>query len=118
MCLTQITGDEKWINAPYLPKRDHALFGDASGGFTDALQADVRQAMSDVLDGVQRGEYNTESVPDPVTALKMMRAYLGENVPPEYALMALEEMGMQDRAIHWSENFDPQRSKNCCNGRW
>ena len=25
------------------------------------------------------------------------------------ALMALEEMGMQDRAIHWSENFDPQR---------
>ena len=112
MCLTQITGDEKWINAPYLPKRDHALFGDASGGFTDALQADVRQAMSDVLDGVQRGEYNTESVPDPVTALKMMRAYLGENVPPEYALMALEEMGMQDRAIHWSENFDPQRSKN------
>lgn len=112
MCLAQITGDEKWINAPFLPKRDHALFGDASGGFSEAVQEEVRQGMADLLEAIERDEYDLDSVPDPAAALKMMRTYLGENVPPEYALMALEEMGMHDRAVHWSQKFDPVKAKD------
>lgn len=102
MCLTQITGDRKWISAPYLPKRDVSLFADPTGGLPEDVQRDVRDAMARVLRELQAGTLEPGGVPDEDTAREMMRVCLGENIPAEYVPMALEEMGMKDRAVHWS----------------
>ena len=60
MCLAQITGDEKWLREPYLPRRDTNLFHDETGGLPVDVQDEVRQAMATVLSELNAG---TREVP-------------------------------------------------------
>ena len=55
ICLAQITGDKNWLREPYLPRRDPNLFHDETGGLPDAVQQEVRTAMSVVLDELTAG---------------------------------------------------------------
>ena len=103
MCLAHLTGDEQWLRAPYLPKRDVALFADPSGGLPDGVQQTVRDAMARVLDELASGARPMPGPLDPKQALEMMRVCLNERVPPEYAPMAMEEMGFIDRTVRWRE---------------
>ena len=115
MCLAQITGERKWFEAPYLPQRDVSLFADPTGGFSPEVQQEVRQAMAQVLQELAAGTRQPVERPDEATALEMMRVCLGERIPEEYVGMALEEMGMKDRAIHWGGDkpaAPPPRAKD------
>ncbi len=98
MCLAQITGDERWLQEPFQPKRDISIFADPSGGLPESVQAMVRQAMTQVLDELEAGQRTLPPVPDQATLIRMMNVCLGEHVPDEYALMAMEEMGFRDRS--------------------
>ncbi len=109
MCLAHLTGDEKWLRAPYLPKRDVALFADPSGGLPDDVQQSAREAMAKVLDELASGARAMPGPLEPARALEMMRVCLNERVPPEYAPMAMEEMGFVDRSVHWREAPAPAR---------
>ena len=107
MCLAQITGDDKWLREPYLPRRDTNLFHDETGGLPDEVQNDVRAAMAAVLDELNAG---TRAVPtdiDPEQFVTMMRTCVAEQVTPEYAPMLLEELGFIDRDVHWSTSLPP-----------
>ena len=55
MCLAQITGEDSWLAAPFLPKRDTNLFADESGGLPAAVQQTVRDAAERVLGEIERG---------------------------------------------------------------
>ncbi len=99
MSLAQLTGEEQWLQAPYLPQRDISLFAEESGGLSEEAQHTVRAAMAQVLDELQAGTRSFAPPPDDATFLTMMRVVLGENVPPEYVGMAQEEMGMRDRTV-------------------
>ena len=110
MCLAQITGERRWTEAPYLPQRDLALFADPSGGLPPDVQQEVRDAMAQVLQELASGQRQLAAPPDEARALEMMRVCLGENIPPEYAGMALEEMGMRDRTVHWSGESRPAQA--------
>lgn len=101
MSLVQITGDRRWLQEPYRPKRDVSLFAEESGGLSDEAQQAVRDAMAQVLDELADGTRQLPPLPDDATFLEMMRTCLGEMIPPEYVPMALEEMGMRDRAVKW-----------------
>lgn len=108
MCLAQITGDPRWTEAPFLPKRDISMIPDPSGGLPEEVQQEVRDAMRTLLLDIQAGKREVRREPlDEEVALQMMRVCLGEKVPPEYAPMALEEMGMRDRAVRWSPSGPP-----------
>src|SRR5882672_170019 len=79
MVLVHMTGDERWLEPPYKPRRDVRLIPDPHAGF----QAEIRAAVLKLFGSAE---------PKPVTAdpgdelmLRMMRATLGENVAPEYA---------------------------------
>jgi 4-hydroxyacetophenone monooxygenase len=107
MCLAQITGDEKWLREPYLPRRDTNLFHDETGGLPVDVQDEVRQAMAAVLDELNAG---TRTVPTGINDelfVKMMRTCVAEQVAPEYAPMLLEELGFVDRDVHWSTAIPP-----------
>jgi len=113
MCLAQITGDRKWFEAPYLPQRDVSLFADPTGGFSPEIQQQVRDATARVLNELAAGTRKPAPLADEATALEMMRVCLGERIPEEYVGMALEEMGMRDRAVHWdsgSQTAPPGRA--------
>lgn len=100
MVLVHMTGDERWLEPPYLPKRDIRLIPDPDAGVPRDIQDEIRAAVVKLF---------ANGAPTPVIAdpgeellLKMMRACLGENVAPEYAPLMREEMGFVPREARWS----------------
>jgi len=99
MCLFQITGDRKWLNEPYLPQRDVRLVAPEDAGFSDAIADEIMEAAI--------AEFGSEpKITDPGDDLmvKMMSVCLGEPIPPEYAPMMREEMGMLSRDVEWPDD--------------
>jgi len=102
MVLMHMTGDERWLEPPYRPKRDVRLIPDPDAGVPPEIQDEIRAAVVKLF---ARGN------PQPVIAdpgdgliLKMMRACLGEKVAPEYAPLMREEMGFVPREARWSRS--------------
>ncbi len=101
MCLFQITGDRKWLNEPYLPKRDVRLVAPEDAGFSDEIAAEIMEAAI--------AEFGTEpAISDPGDELmvEMMSICLGEPIPSEYATMMREEMGFVSRDVAWPDEVE------------
>jgi 4-hydroxyacetophenone monooxygenase len=102
MCLAHITGEDHWLQEPYLPRRDTNLFHDETGGLPSAVQDEVRNAARQVLQDIAN---NSRSIPHDIDIERfnrMMNVCVAEDVAPEYAPMLLEELGFVNRDVHWS----------------
>ena len=100
MVLVHLTGDLRWLEPPYKPKRDVRLIPDPQAGLPPQIQDDIRAAVVDLFrDGTPR-----PVITDPGNDLmrKMMGATLGEPVAPEYAPMIREEMALVARDKRWT----------------
>jgi 4-hydroxyacetophenone monooxygenase len=101
MVLVHMTGDERWLEPPYKPKRDVRLIPDPDAGVPKDVQDEIRAAVVRLYEN---------GVPKPVITdpgneltLRMMSATLGENVAPEYAPLMREEMGFIPRDARWTQ---------------
>ena len=101
MVLVHMTGDERWLEPPYRPKRDVRLIPDPDAGVPPEIQDEIRAAVLELF---------THGHPQPVITdpgdallLRMMRACLGEKVAPEYSPLMREEMGFVAREARWSK---------------
>lgn len=102
MCLAQITGDDHWLQEPFLPRRDTNLFHDETGGLPTEIQDEVRSSARQVL---QELSDNSRQIPlevDVERFTRMMRVCVAEDVAPEYAPMLLEELGFVNRDVRWA----------------
>ncbi len=102
MCLAQITEDDRWLEEPFLPKRDTNLFADDSGGLADDVQRVVRDAVERVMGELERGERMPPPLPSPKRFVRMMRVSVAEDVSAEYVPMMMEEMRFADRNVPWT----------------
>ncbi len=101
MVLFHMTGDERWLEPPYKPRRDVRLIPDPQAGVPPEVQAEIRAAVLNLFaDGEPKPVI---SDPGDELMLRMMRATLGENVAPEYAPLMREEMGFVPREARWSK---------------
>ena len=101
MVLVHLTGDERWLEPPYKPKRDVRLIPDPEAGLPRDIQDEIRTAVLELFaDGAPK-----PAITDPGNELmlRMMRAGLGENVAPEYAPLMREEMGFVPREARWNQ---------------
>src|SRR3954453_22862486 len=99
MVLVHMTGDERWLEPPYKPRRDVRLIPDPQAGVPPEIQAEIRAAVLDLFANGSPKPVITD--PGNELMLKMMRACLGENVAPEYAPLMREEMGFVARDVRW-----------------
>ena len=101
MVLVHLTGDLRWLEPPYTPKRDVRLIPDPQAGLPPHIQDEIRAAVLDLF----RNGTPTPVITDPGNDLmqKMMSATLGERVAPEYAPMIREEMGLIARDKRWTQ---------------
>jgi 4-hydroxyacetophenone monooxygenase len=106
MVIYHMTGDEKWLSPPYVPKRDVSLIADAQAGFDAERQAEIRSAAFQCL---RSGGPASAFTPDEETLHRMMGACLNERVAPEYAGMMREEMGFVSRFAHWRDPVGARR---------
>ncbi|WP_244486157.1 flavin-containing monooxygenase [Bradyrhizobium viridifuturi] len=99
MVLVHMTGEEKWLEPPYKPKRDVRLIPDPDAGVPKPIQDEIRAAVLNLFaDGTPKPVITD---PGDELMLRMMRATLGENVAPEYAPLMREEMGFVPRDARW-----------------
>ena len=101
MVLVHMTGDERWLEPPYKPKRDVRLIPDPQAGVPQEIQAEIRAAVLKLFENGEPKPVITD--PGNELMLKMMRATLGENVTPEYAPLMREEMGFIPREARWTK---------------
>ena len=95
MCLVHLTGDRKWLNPPFTPRRDVRLVADPGAGLPPEAAAEIRSAVSELLmSGLPQPVITN---PDPELFQEMMDRCLGEAVPPEYVGMMREDMGFASR---------------------
>ena len=104
MSLVHQTGDLRWLEPPYTPKRDVSLIADPSAGLPDSVQAELRAQAIEVFAQSRSGPVLTDL--DDALMIRMMRTCLGEKVPPEYAPAMRDELGFTDRDVHWSKPTD------------
>lgn len=102
MCLAQITGDDRWLHEPFLPRRDTNLFHDETGGLTADVQEEVRSSARQVLQELATGTRHLPLEVNLERFTRMMRVCVAEDVAPEYAPMLLEELGFVNRDVRWS----------------
>ena len=100
MVLVHLTGDLRWLEPPYRPKRDIRLIPDPDAGVPAHVQDEIRAAVVDLFrDGTPKPVITD---PGDDLMLTMMRATLGEKVAPEYAPLIREEMGLLARDKRWT----------------
>ncbi|MBT5496355.1 MAG: NAD(P)/FAD-dependent oxidoreductase [Alphaproteobacteria bacterium] len=101
MVIFHLTGDRRWLSDPYLPKRDVNLIADEDAGLSKEARAEVQAKAVELLSSPDLAP----AVDDPGDELmvEMMSRCLGEAVPPEYALMMREEMGLCSRQVDWRD---------------
>lgn len=100
MVLVHLTGDRSWMEPPFRPKRDTRLIPDPSAGLPSEVQERVRAAAFELLRLGPPTPVITDGGDDLMR--EMMSATLGEDVPPEYARLTREEMGLVSRDAQWS----------------
>jgi 4-hydroxyacetophenone monooxygenase len=101
MVLVHMTGDQRWLEPPYKPKRDVRLIPDPDAGVPADIQDEIRAAVVNLFAHGNARPVITD--PGDELMLKMMRACLGENVAPEYAPLMREEMGFVPREARWGQ---------------
>ncbi|WP_158971248.1 flavin-containing monooxygenase [Chachezhania sediminis] len=92
--LYQLTGEERWLQAPYLPSRSRGLDDNDDGGFSEAVQAEIREAASEALTAWLDGR--PLAVPEPTREqlARMLSVSMNEPVPDEYGEIIAAELGM------------------------
>src|SRR6056297_3435052 len=111
MCVAQISGDDRWLEPPFRPKRDNAFFADETGGLPAEAQEEVRRAAADLLEELEQGIRELPAVPDDARLARMLSICVGETVPDEYTELALEEMGLRDRGRTWRTEDGPDSAR-------
>ncbi|MGU3436458.1 flavin-containing monooxygenase [Actinomycetes bacterium M1A6_2h] len=100
MLLVQATGDDRWLKSPYKPARDTRIIADKSGGLSDDIQEQVREAVYDLFaaaDGTPELR-----MPDDDLLIDMMSALVGQQVPRDYLGLiksSLVGLGMESGAV-------------------
>ena len=103
LCLAQVTEDPRWFEERYRPRRDTSLFADESGGLPEDVQDEIRAAVVEMMRALDAGELVVPPPPDEATMVELMRLCVAEEVPPEYAESALEDLGLRERDVRWTD---------------
>jgi 4-hydroxyacetophenone monooxygenase len=92
MVVFQMTGDERWLRAPYLPTVGRGLTDHDSGGLPDDIQGEIREEAVRAILGLQRGLRPAIEIPSSALAVRMMSVFMGEPVAEMYGPMLSTEL--------------------------
>jgi 4-hydroxyacetophenone monooxygenase len=97
--LRQLTGDDCWLRPPYGvgPARGPGDHDD--GGLPDSVQAEIREAVYDVVTGMREGRFDPAAPPSPEDVAQILTVILGTRVPASAGPMLAEELGLQSRFV-------------------
>lgn len=92
MVLVQLTGDRRWLAEPYRPSVGRGLSDNDSGGLSDDVQAEIREAAISAILAWRDGGPVAIVEPSEELLVEMLSAAMGEPVPVEYGPMIAAEL--------------------------
>ena len=92
LLLTQMTGDESWLDGRFRPTFARGLDDNDSGGLHDNVQQEVRRAACASLSAWFDDRTLAIPVPSPEQVVSWLSAAAGESVPDEYGSMVQSEI--------------------------
>ncbi|MET9328110.1 FAD-dependent oxidoreductase [Tsukamurella sp. NPDC003166] len=101
MVLVQMTGDEKWLHAPYRPARGKGLSENDTGGLREDVQDEIRSAALEAIIAWHAGRPVAIPEPDDELLTRMLSASIGEEVPAEYGPMIADDMAATSGTPPW-----------------
>jgi 4-hydroxyacetophenone monooxygenase len=107
MLVYQFTGDARWLDARYAPKRGRGLDDNDSGGLPEDVQAEIREAAADALVRMDAGESPRIASPATDEMIDLVRFYLGENVAEPYGEMFATEIARRALEPHREPRVSP-----------
>lgn len=93
--LYQLTGDRRWLDAPYVPARTRGFEELNSGGLPEAIQAEIRSAAFEAISAWAAGTPVASLTPSDEELTALMSACMGEPVPADFAPMIAEQLGFR-----------------------
>jgi 4-hydroxyacetophenone monooxygenase len=90
--LAQITGEMRWLDAPYLPIRNRGLGDNTTGGLPDEVQEEVRAGALQAIRYLRDGGEMAMPDPSPELLVRMLSVTMGEDVGTEYGPMLAAEL--------------------------
>jgi 4-hydroxyacetophenone monooxygenase len=96
LLLHHLTGEDKWLEQPFLPERSRGLDDNHTGGLPEAVQAEVRAAALEAILAEKAGTLPPVATPDEADLGRMLAVSMGEPVPEEYAPMIAAELAAID----------------------
>ncbi|MGQ0482742.1 MAG: hypothetical protein ACT4O0_17170, partial [Pseudonocardia sp.] len=91
MVLVQLTGETRWLEAPYRPLRGRGLGDNDTGGLPEVVQDEIRRAAAAAIADWRGGRQVVLAEPSESLLVTMLSAAMSEEVPPEYGPMLADE---------------------------
>ncbi len=108
--LFQLTGDERWLAAPYAPTAGRGMDDNTSGGLDEEHQEQVRAATLDAVRHWAAGRAPAVPAPSGDRVTQLASVAVGEPVPPEFGPMMADMLGLagdsDDQPVPGAERFD------------
>lgn len=98
MVLVQMTGDKRWLAPPFAPARAGGLDDNDSGGLTDDVQREIRQAAWEAIEAWLGGAPLALPRPDNAELARMLSVAMAEPVPEAYGEIVAHNAGYRDDA--------------------
>ncbi len=98
MCLVQMTGDMKWLDAPYTPRRGVGLDDNDSAGLPEDVQQEIRDAAFAAVTAWLDGQPLAMPRPSNQQLAAMLTAAMAEPVPEEYGEVIAATMKLDEPA--------------------
>src|SRR5258705_4112935 len=99
MVLAHLTGDDRWLEGPYLPSRPRGADDNDSGGFSPEIQESIREEAWNVLCALRDGRLRPAAPPSPERIVRILSTALRTPIPPEAGPLMAEELGVVSRDV-------------------
>lgn len=93
--LYQLSGDTRWINAPYIPARTRGFEELDGGGLDENIKREIRDAAFEAILAWSKGADAAIAAPDDAQLVALMSLCMGEPIGPEFAPMVAEQLGFR-----------------------
>lgn len=99
LSLATITGDDRWLQDPYVPTPPRGPGDGDDGGFSEELRASIRVDALRILTDLQTGALAAAAPPSPDRVAEMLQISMQTTLPDGYGPMLAEELGTLDRDV-------------------
>lgn len=97
--LVQLTGECKWLEWPYAPRKGRGLDDNDTGGLPGHIQDEIKSAAHEAIANWLDGAPVALARPDNALLARMLSVSMGEAAPPEYGEIIASDMGMASHRL-------------------